>query len=211
MSLGEAMRTRRSATTVGIVGGSWVVLALLCVLTWATWSFAAEKRDSDPPAVLTSNVGWGAGTLAVVLVIAALIAVMLTSDGTRRDDVPQSHDLRQTAVPLCLATWLLGGCFNLFVFLVNVLPLGDGTAFCDSAGNGTFACENQPGPGLIVLGMASSFSATTPTLLSALIWARSGSRLSAWLSPVVVLALYLLALRLWLPHEGPGVLRNPQL
>ncbi|WP_192809101.1 hypothetical protein [Actinomadura montaniterrae] len=37
------------------------------------------------------------------------------------------------------------------------------------------------------------------------------TRLSRWLAPVLILGLYVLALRMWTPHVGLGVPSRPDL
>jgi hypothetical protein len=96
--------------------------------------------------------------------------------------------------------WVIGGLFDLAVFGLAQIDTCTGTGF------GSFACANRPVGALNTLGVLSAASATIAGIL---LLTRARSRLSAWLAPVLIFGLYLLALRLWQPHVGLGAHSPP--
>lgn len=127
--------------------------------------------DARPPDRL-----WGA-VLVVGTVVGAVIAlVVIDVIRVRRDSVARPSEVHWSEFTPGFGAWFWGG---LFVFaLYHVL-------------------FRQPGIN-VVLGVVSAVSAT-PALAALFIVGRR-SRVAAWLSPVVVAGLYLLAVRLWNLH-----------
>jgi hypothetical protein len=184
----------------GVVVGSFMAVTLLFGLTLWSWPGpgTAGVRPDDPAAdrvpFYWSSAGWALGTLAVAIVICALIAV-LAWDARRvpRDNPPgERHRFAQW---MGVGASVIGGLFNL------VLIVHAQSEPCTGTGFGSFECANRPGGFLLALGWLSTVAAPLAgfRLLSA-----PRSRLSAWLAPVLIFGLYLLALRLWQPHVGLG-------
>lgn len=188
--------TRGRFREYGVLGGSWAALAVLFAMTISTWP--TDDTDPEKAPFQAGSVGWGLGTLAVVAVIVLLTTAALKEvraarrDGTLRPTRGPSLD-----VALGTCAWLLGGLFCLLAFFYTQADVCGGGAFW------TFGCLNRPGPLLNVLGLVCAASAT-PALV-VLTMPANRTRLTRWLAPALILGLYLLALRMWVPHVGLGV------
>jgi hypothetical protein len=202
----ERDMTNRRFMSGAIAAGGWTATTILFMMTLATWSQTYEDSDRTH----MSSVGWGVETLAVAVVIGALITVLVRDVvRARRYASPRMSRAQVSGLVLCAGAWFFGGLFNLATFVFPV-QVGRASGFCGGQGGaGSFACLHRPSPGLIALGVVLSLSATL--MLGVLVLAGARSRLSALLSPVVIFGLYLLALRMWLPHEGFGVPNRPIL
>jgi hypothetical protein len=165
-----------------IVGGWAAILATFCLPTY-TLGFPT----------------WADGTLIITAVTAALI-VLVTIESIRawRGGVTELGRVHLGGLMLGGTVWFVGGllaAINYFVFLH--------AQYCRGEGLGSFNCEHRPGPTLETLGIVSAVAAT-PALLALLVTGRR-SRVAAWLSPALIVGLYLLATCLWEPHVGWGV------
>ncbi|GAA4064277.1 hypothetical protein GCM10022214_17630 [Actinomadura miaoliensis] len=144
-------------------------------------------------------------TLAVVATVATLAVV------AARDAAGGRGGLAVGGLALALVAWLFGGLVDLFLyeFLVPYNFISDvaGEVCGGSGGAGTFECVNRPGSALETLGVVSAVSATP--VAAFLLWFGRRSPLCAHLTPVIIFGAYLLALRLWQPHEGLGVPVRP--
>ncbi|MBO2456108.1 hypothetical protein [Actinomadura violacea] len=178
----------------GVVGGAWVAVTALFVLTVATWP--TDSTDSDKPPFQASSLGWGLETLAVVVVIGLMTAVaVMDMRAARRGGL--SRPIRSLEVALAACAWFLGGLFCLLTFFYTQADV------CGGGGVWVFGCHNRPGPLLNTLGLI--FAASATPALAVLTMPANRTRLSRWLSPVLILGLYLLALRMWVPHVGLGI------
>ncbi|WP_433476096.1 hypothetical protein ACQPZP_03055 [Spirillospora sp. CA-142024] len=178
-----------------------LAVPFLFVLTVMTW-VVAENGSS----FLVSSVGWALGTLAVLAVVGMMAGVavidLLIGGGDRRG----LDGYQISGLVLNVVACFVGGVFNVLTYMFTPYTLLNekaGTVCGGSGGAGTFHCLHRPGRVLEVLGL--TFSALAILAFAGLCWAGTRSRLCALLSPVLVFGLYLLALRMWLAHEGLGV------
>lgn len=194
--------TRGRFREYGVLGGSWAALAVLFVMTVSTWP--SDDTDPEKPPFQAGRVGWGLGTLAVVAVIGLMTTVAVKDvRATRRDGTlrPMRGPVLDVALGTC--AWFIGGLFCLLAFFYTQADVCGGEAFR------TFGCLNRPGPLLDALGLVCAASATPALVL--LTMPANRTRLSRWLAPALILGLYLLALRMWVPHVGLGVPSRDEL
>ncbi|KAB2388864.1 hypothetical protein [Actinomadura montaniterrae] len=188
--------TRGRVREYGVLGGGWAALAALFVMTISTWP--TDDTDPEKPPFQGGSAGWGLGTLAVVAVIGLMAAVAVKDvRATRRDG--KLWPMRGPGLDVALGTcaWFLGGLFCLLAFFYTQADVCGGEAFL------AFGCLNRPGPLLDALGLVCAASAT-PALI-VLTMPANRTRLTRWLAPALILGLYLLAVRMWVPHVGLGV------
>lgn len=184
-----------------ILAGGWTAITFLFITTLMTWPSA----PADEPPFTASSAVWALVTLAVMATVATLAVVAAKDAAQGRDD------LAVGGLALGVVAWLFGGLVDLFLYemLVPYNFLSDiaGQICGGSGGAGTFECVNRPGSVLEALGVVSAVSATP--VAAFLLWSGRRSRLCAHLTPVIIFGAYLLALRLWQPHEGLGVPVRP--
>ncbi|WP_433466174.1 hypothetical protein [Spirillospora sp. CA-128828] len=178
-----------------------LAIPFLFVLTVMTWT-GAESGSS----FLVSSAGWGLGTLAVLVVVGTLagVAVIELVIGGRNRQGLDGYQV--SGLTVSVVACFVGGLFNILVYAFmpyTLLNENAGSVCGGSGGVGTFLCLHRPGRVLEVLGL--TFSSLAILAFAGLCWAGTRSRLCALLSPVLVFGLYLLALRMWLAHEGLGV------
>ncbi|MFC6882606.1 MULTISPECIES: hypothetical protein [Actinomadura] len=204
------LTSRRSLFAVAVIGTAWAALVFLFFMTLSSWP--SSMPDDERP-FHVSSLAWALGTLAVVALIGALVAVVVKESARWQDDGSRENGVQVAGLMLTLAAWFFGGVVTLGLYMFNV-PFNlfanvPGDICGGSGGAGTFACLHRVGRTLHVLGVVSALLASPVTWAS--FWMMRRSRLAAGLAPVIVFALYLLALRLWLPHEGLGVPDRPDL
>lgn len=178
------------------IGGVGVGVALLYIMTMSTWP--ASGTNPENPPLWASGAGWGAGTLAVAAAVGPLV-MMAVRDvrGVRHDGMPTPVRGQSLSVALGTAAWFVGGLFSLLRFVHAQADV------CVGGGAWSFGCQNRSGVLLSVLGLG--FTASATLVLVTLTIPDDRSPVSRWLSPVLILGLYLLALRMWMPHVGLGV------
>jgi hypothetical protein len=142
---------------------------------------------------------WATGTLIVAAVTGGVI-VLVTIETVRawRGGAARLGRVHMGGLVLGGTAWFCGGLLafiNYSVFLHS--------HYCGGEGFASFDCLHRPGPALEAFGVVSAVAAT-PALLALIIVGRR-SRVAAWLSPVLIAGLYLLATCLWEPHVGWGV------
>ncbi|MDL4813533.1 hypothetical protein [Actinomadura opuntiae] len=166
-------------------------------MTVSAWPSDDVNREKPP--FQGTGVGWGAGTLAVVAVIGLMTAVTVKDmRAVRRDGMALPIRNPRLDVALGACAWFLGGLFSLLAFFFTQADACGG-----EGGEWMFGCQNRPGALLNTLGLLFAASAT-PALI-VLTMPANRSQLSRWSSPVLILGLYVLALRMWMPHVGFGV------
>ncbi|MEO3828182.1 hypothetical protein [Actinomadura sp. B10D3] len=179
-----------------VIGGAGAAIALLYVMTMATWP--TDGTNPENPPLWATGPGWSAGTLAVAALVATLgIVAVRDVRATWHAYMPgpaRGHGLR---VGLGTAAWFAGGLYSLLRFVHAQADV------CRGSGAWSFGCQNRSGLLLTVLGLG--FTASATLVLVALTIPDHRSPVSKWLSPVLILGLYLLALRMWMPHVGLGV------
>jgi hypothetical protein len=193
-------KTYRRFHRFGVVAGGWFAITLLFLITLGTWPSSSQSFH-------TSGVAWGLGTLAVMVVIAALTFVAV-KDAVVAGGGPSTLDwVQRFGLTLCAGAWFFGGLITLTLYYFwvpyNIFSNVAGDVCGGSGGLGSFECLHRPGRLLEGLGIAFSLIATPAAY--ALSQAGPRSRLRALLSPIVIFGLYLLALRMWQPHVGLGV------
>ncbi|GAA4095740.1 hypothetical protein [Actinomadura miaoliensis] len=189
----------------GVVG---VGLAAITALAMRVLSFLGDDGRGTTEPDRMWGLGWHAGTLALAGVIAVLFALAMIDAGRAESDSGRAESAyggigtaQRFGLVLGVGAWLLGGLYTLAVWFV----LGE---VCEGGGQGSFDCVHRPGPVLNVLGVAASLA---PTLVLWVLFRKGRrSRVAAWLSPVLVIGLYALALLLWEPHIGLGVPLRPE-
>jgi hypothetical protein len=182
----------------GVIGGGWAAITPLAMRV--LFSAGLVGRDPAEPDRMW-GVGWHAGTLALAGVIAVVLALAMIDAGRAESADASVGAVQKVGLALGVGAWLLVGLFTLAVWLF----LG---GVCEGGGRGSFECVHRPGPVLNVLGVAA---ALTPTLVLLVLFRKGHrSRVATWLSPVLVIGLYLLALLLWEPHIGLGVPLRPE-
>lgn len=210
MGIEGRLMSRRSSYAVAVIGTAWAALIFLFFMT--LWSWPSSMSDDERP-FHVSALAWSLGTLAVMALIGALVAVVVKEAARWQDDGSRENGAQVTGLMLTVAAWFFGGVvtLGLYMFSVpfNLFANVPGDICGGSSGAGTFACLHRVGRTLHVLGIVSALSASPVAWAS--FWVMRRSRLSAGLAPVIIFGLYLLALRLWLPHEGLGVPDRPDL
>ncbi|MEU6036068.1 hypothetical protein ABZ801_11735 [Actinomadura sp. NPDC047616] len=187
----------------GVVG---VGLAAITALAMRVLSFLDDGGGPAEPDRMW-GLGWHAGTLALAGVIAVLFALAMIDAG-RASDAGRAESAyggigtaQRFGLVLGVGAWLLAGLYTLAVWFVL-------RGVCEDGGRGSFECVHRPGPVLNVLGVTASLA---PTLVLWVLFRKGRrSRVAAWLSPVLVIGLYALALLLWEPHIGLGVPLRPE-
>ncbi|TDD60823.1 hypothetical protein E1293_45415 [Actinomadura darangshiensis] len=185
-----------------VPAGAWVAVAVLFVMTVSTWPSGGTNPE-DPP-FWASSAGWGSGTLSVAAVVGLMTAAAVQDvRATRRDGTPEPIRAPRLGLALGTCAWFLGGLFCLLTFFYVQADV------CGGGDTWSFGCRNRSGPFLDVLGLVLAASAT-PALV-VLTMPANRTRLSRWLAPALILGLYLLALRMWVPHVGLGVPSREEL
>ncbi|MFB9891446.1 hypothetical protein [Planobispora takensis] len=175
---------------VAAVAGGWAVL----VAAGAAWSWFARDQESRTPY-------WGAVAVAVTAAVAIVVVLMTAGSVLARRRGAQGRV--KGSLPgliLAVAAWPLGGTAT----LIHAIARND-----ERSGTGTgcsFAALNAPSPELESISTALAVSATV--ILPVLIFAGRRSRVTAWLSPALVLGLYLLAMHMGEPHGTATVCRG---
>ncbi|MBG0830170.1 hypothetical protein HS041_20610 [Planomonospora sp. ID67723] len=165
-----------------VVIGGWAAFAAAA----AAWRWFAQDNESRTPY-------WGVVAGVITVAIAVVVTLMIVC-GVRagRADAGGSRGSSMPGRLLAVAAWLVGGLFAFFdLILQHDKRSGSGTG-C------SFESLNRPAPEVEALGGLLALSAT-PALVVLLIAARR-SRVIAWLSPVLILGLYLLGMHLWEAH-----------
>lgn len=136
---------------------------------------------------------WGAIRTAITATIAIVVTLMVADAVLARrggaDRVAKRH---LSGLVLAVIAWLLGGLFTLFDAVVQNDKRSGTFTGC------SFAALNRPDPALESLAGLLALSAT-PMLIVLLVAVRR-SRVAAWLSPALILGIYLLAVHLYEPH-----------
>jgi hypothetical protein len=180
----------RGLTEASMVAAGWAAITALFVFVPLH-----SPRSPDP--------WWGVETL-VVTAVTGLVAALVVVDAVRVRGGGAAKVARIHLLGLGLGgiAWLCGGFVDLLIYFLGLHSNCSGTS-----GLGSFECVNRPGPVLDLLGVVSA-TAATPVLI-ALIAGGRRSRVAAWLSAALVVAMYLLAAWLWQPHIGFGVPDRP--
>lgn len=170
-----------------MIAGGWAAIAAAMF-----WFNSAGAKPS--------NRLWAAETLTVLTVTVAVMTVVVV-DARRawRGNAARLDGVHLTGLALGGVAWFLGGlCGTLFYFAILHSDYCGGTG-----GLVSFECVNRPGPVLDVLGVVVAVAAAPA--FACLVAVGRYSRVAAWLSPIVIVGLYLLAACLWEPHAGFGV------
>jgi hypothetical protein len=170
---------------VGVVILGWAAIA-------AAWWLSPHRE--------APNREWGTQTLAVVVLVSAVMAVTaIEAARTWHRRPAKLHALEMTWTVLGSCIWFFGGLWTALVGLFYT-----GTQLCrGSSAGASYGCLNRPGPDLELLGWLLTFSATGVLVL--MFRSRHRSRVAAALAPALIIGLYLLAMALWQPHDGFGV------
>jgi hypothetical protein len=150
------------------------------------WLWFAEDNEAHTPY-------WGAVTATITVTTTAVIALMVADRVlARRDGVDVAGRGHLVGLVLAGIAWSTGGLLSLFYLVVKGDEVTGSFTAC------SFAALNRPDPLVETLGYLLAFS-TTPVLVALIVVGRR-SRVVAWLSPALILGLYLLATHLWSPH-----------
>ncbi|MFB9881279.1 hypothetical protein ACFFMN_25415 [Planobispora siamensis] len=175
-------REPRLRGEVAAIAGGWTAL----VVAGAAWSWFAQDQESRTPY-------WSAVAVVVTAAVVILVVLMVVHNTlARRGGAGTPVRGGLPGMILAVAAWLLGGMAALVHSIArNDARRGTGTA-C------SFDALNAPAPGLESLSTVLAVSATVVLLVLLSVGRRS--RVTAWLSPALVLGLYLLAMHMAEPH-----------
>ncbi|MEV6598499.1 hypothetical protein AB0M36_16725 [Actinoplanes sp. NPDC051346] len=189
MAFDSGVESRQGWGELARIAGGWAALVAVFVLLSGDALGGSFER-------------WGLKTLVVAAVTGAVAALVVidavrtrrTRMWSRADRIAAGHIVGQV---LGGVAWLLGGLLALLAYATAVRD------YCSGTGGNSFECMHRPGELLSLLGVVV---ATAPTaVLVVLIALGRRSRVIAWLSPVLIVAAYVLAIQIWQPHEGFGV------
>jgi hypothetical protein len=187
---------RQALYEASVIGGAWAAMSPL--LAMALYPLGFQGGTAEPERMW--GVAWGTKTLAVAGVIGVMMALAMIDADRARCDNTRVGIVQVSGLTLGVVAWLLGGLFNLLVWILQFVYKDQ----CGgSGGASSFACLNRSGLVLNALGVVASLSATLVLLV--LFMRGRHSRVAAWLSPILVIGFYVLALSLWEPHVGLGV------
>lgn len=202
--MADVGRNSKAWVFLGLAVSGWAAIAFLWVLTMMTsqigWPHASLFR---------STAGWGLPTLLAAIVVGVLAAVLVRkyTDATWRDDARRRDWVQTSGLVLCAIAWFVGGLWTYFLYELlvpyNFISNQAGFACGGSSGLGTFQCVHRANLFMHILGIVLALAAT-PVALKLVRSGRNRSRLWAFLSVPLILGLYLLAVRVWLPHVGLG-------
>jgi hypothetical protein len=198
---GEVAKSRSIYKAAAVCAG-WVAIAFLFWINLMTWPEEVDvPAFGDLPPNYGSGLVWAAAMLAVAVAVGMMmIPVMREAVRARREGRRRAGVASVAGLVLGTVAWLFGGLWTLAILIASENG-------CAGQGLSSFECVHQPGLFLKVLGVLTFVSATP--VWSVVLVAGARSRVTAWLSPALIIGLYLLALYLWEPHVGLGVPHRP--